>query len=635
MAEHEANYGMADFRYLYQELGKENNKDGMLPLHVACISDHGFHGDTKNDIIKTLVLRLDDVDVNEPCGRNTICHMLAKRPGEASALDWLLTKHGLEVNPGQPTERLRYRTKEQKRRAMNVHLDSAAGDDGNTPLHIACFKGRFEAMKVLLKHGAKVDVCNLDGKTPNVPKERKIEIQYVEPKGKKSSAGHWLHRGRVWKEAEIYVPERDAKGRIKLSEEEERAKEKAQKQKMKELKKKNEIPKGQVEFPKESIDDVIKYMDPNGDGEVEMEELDMAIRLFNRKKAVAKLEKEARVVMIKLKERIVDLGMSMTEVFELMDKSGDGIISGQELMDGIHVISSGKVEQDKSFDEKFADFLHVSHEEAHEILALVRTGDADALQKLADYKAEMDEERSIKGLSKREITMVRDYMDQEKDNKIELKELLEAFKRADQSPEELAREEVVGFVLGSLEAYMKGRNMKLMQLFEEMDADGSGSLSIEELRDALERMCAPTVHKNKAQMIREKKAQLARKKAQRENDERKARAEAQKKLKEKLDKVKAEAAAAKKAKSPFARAQTASPHSMRRLKPVAKQIVRCGICGGDQDSKGCQMYHQMVEFSISIDNPWMPPATALGPFNRSNAKKWMDPAKSQRIGSPF
>ena len=92
-----------------------------------------------------------------------------------------------------------------------------------------------------------------------------------------------------------------------------------------------------------------------------MEELDMAIRLFNRKKAVEKLEKEARVVMIKLKERIEDLGMTMTEVFEEMDTSGDGVLSGQELMEGLSTISSGKKERaDTTFDEKFAAFLQAT-----------------------------------------------------------------------------------------------------------------------------------------------------------------------------------------------------------------------------------------------------------------------------------
>jgi len=39
--------------------------------------------------------------------------------------------------------------------------------------------------------------------------------------------------------------------------------------------------------------------------------------------------------------------------------------------------------------------------------------------------------------------------------------------------------QVVAYVLNNLELYMKKRNMKLIQLFEEMDADGSGSLSVE------------------------------------------------------------------------------------------------------------------------------------------------------------
>jgi len=54
-------------------------------------------------------------------------------------------------------------------------------------------------------------------------------------------------------------------------------------------------------------------------------------------------------------------------------------------------------------------------------------------------------------------------------------------------------------------------------------------------------MCAPTVQKNKAQEIREKKAALARKKTEREKEERQKRAVAKKEQMDILDRRKREA----------------------------------------------------------------------------------------------
>merc|ERR1719446_36334 len=167
-----------------------------------------------------------------------------------------------------------------------------------------------------------------------------------------------------------------------------------------------------------------------------------------------------------------------------------------------------------------------------------RGGSPEDLAKLNAFRLKTEEESQEVGLTKKEILMVRDYMDQEKDNKIMLEELVDAFDRALQSAEIMKREEQVALVLGNLEDFMKGRNMRLMDLFLEMDADGSGSLSRQELRDALQRMCAPAVHKNRATELREKKAALARKKAAREDEERRLRQEAQKRMQDKLKRVK-------------------------------------------------------------------------------------------------
>jgi len=632
----------------YTKLGTQRNKDDMMPLHVACISDRAGTGEAKDELIRRLVAMFPQ-DVNVKCGANTICHLLAKKPGSATVMEWLITHHDLDVNPGQPF--LRYKTKDERARHLNVHLGLDAGDRGNSPLHVACFHGRHEAAQLLLRHGANTDVCNLDGMVPNIPRDPTRPPRHMAPKDL-VKGGHWTTRGRQWQETKIEVLERDAKGRIKakMSDEEHAAKEKLMKEKLKKLKERK-MPKGQVEFPKESIDEVIKYMDPNGDGDIELKEMDLAVRMFNRKRAVAKLEKEARVVMRKLRARIEARKMTLQEAFTVIDKSGDGVISGQELIDGLHVVTMPQANSG-SFDERLAQDLGISMDEAQDIVDKARAGDMECVEILANFRTKINDESKERGLSKKEILMVRDYMDQEKDNRIALEELEAAFARSDQSEEEEKREEVVAFVLTNLETYMKKKNMKLIQLFEEMDADNSGSLSVEELREALERMCAPSVQKNRAQELREKKSALERVQKERKEAEKKAREDATKALKERLTKVKAAKSATQKLYGPASRpgtstgldfaqtqggpsdtpirAATATPSG--RLKPLrklpTKPIVLCAICGGDKHSTGCQMYHQMVELTISLDSPWMPSPKAIGPFHRKD--KWMDAVKPRR-----
>jgi len=199
ICDHEVAHGKHPLSY--RDLATTANKSGMTPLHVACVSTHGTIGPVKDAIIKMLVTRHPQ-DVNVPCGRKTAAHFLSQKPGEASVLEWLIENHGLDVNPGQPA--MRHKSKDHAARQLMVHLDSAAGEAGNTPLHLACFHGRMEAMQVLLKHGANTDVCNLKGEVPRLPRRNPPPMLYLEPKDV-SGKGHWRLRGRHWKEGVIIL----------------------------------------------------------------------------------------------------------------------------------------------------------------------------------------------------------------------------------------------------------------------------------------------------------------------------------------------------------------------------------------------------------------------------------------------
>ena len=133
-------------------------------------------------------------------------------------------------------------------------------------------------------------------------------------------------------------------------------------------------------------------MDPNGDGDIEMRELDMAIRMFNRKRAVEKMEGEARRVMRKLMERIEARGMTIQDAFSVMDRSGDGIISGPELMDGLQEICSAQDLNLEPFESRLAKHLslergtEVSLEEAGDIVMKARKGDEHCVEVLTEFQ---------------------------------------------------------------------------------------------------------------------------------------------------------------------------------------------------------------------------------------------------------
>jgi len=607
---------------------------------MACtipILNPGEPHSAKEDICRYM-LKTFPQDVNVTLGKQTVCHMLAIKPGSASTLQWLIEEQELDVNPGQAF--LRYNDADEMNRHLSVRLSENAGEEGNSPLHLACFHGRTEAMRVLLEAGANTDVLNMAGLAPPIIREEGKGRVHLLPT-EVSQFGPWTHRSRQWMTRTIQVDQvmYDSKGRVKrkMKDAEQAAADKEMKKKIKQLKDKK-MPKGDVQFPRDGIDAVIKYMDPQGDGEIELEDMGAVVRAFNRRRAVAKLEKPAREVIRQIYECMNLKKMSIEDVFAIIDKSGDGCVSGVELVEGLNDVITTQKFDPKNFEADFGKELGITQEQVTDIMEQARTGNREYIKMLGDFRTKLEAKSSIKALSKKEIYMVRDYMDTEKDDRISVQELKKAFERAVQSPEHDRQEEQVGIVLGSLEAYMKKRRMRLMQLFEEMDTDNSGTLSVDELRAVLERMCAPTVKGNAVSELREKKAALEKASKERKEEEMRQRKAAADELTERLNKVNLARSigqrmlneASGRGTSVLPRPNTSlgftpggvkprdSQHLDRSMtpmyesmtmtpqrqvltpirKPIKKIVVKCGICGGDKNSSGCQMYHTVANFNM-------------------------------------
>ena len=127
------------------------------------------------------------------------------------------------------------------------------------------------------------------------------------------------------------------------------------------------------------------------------------------------------------------------------------------------------------------------------------------------------------------------YMDPDGDGDLSVDELEDSMTRAAQTPRALAVERQAGAVIARLEDEMNRRNMRIRDLFAQVDADHSGVISPDELRDGLDKMCGPSAFER----AKAKKAQELLRAQQKEERERLVR---EAKLAKRLEAAKASGA---------------------------------------------------------------------------------------------
>ena len=94
-------------------------------------------------------------------------------------------------------------------------------------------------------------------------------------------------------------------------------------------------------FTAKEINNVVRFMDDNGDGCIAFEELERAFRTSRRTKAASKLKARGKRVLMRIKMLIKDMEISVEEWFDMMDSAGsaegNGEISSMELRKGLKV----------------------------------------------------------------------------------------------------------------------------------------------------------------------------------------------------------------------------------------------------------------------------------------------------------
>jgi len=186
----------------------------------------------------------------------------------------------------------------------------------------------------------------------------------------------------------------------------------------------------QVKAVPEEVARLVSWVDTDGDGEIDVVEFEAAIRRFRRltnAKAVAK-EREGRDIMLKLAAKMGEQRLTARQFFDEMDESGDGLVAGYELRRGL----VGK-----------------------------------------------------QLVGKLEATQVCHYMDPNADDAIEFHELQLALNRASQPDRSAEAEAQVGTVFRQLEKEMTRKQLRIIDLLKQLDADGDGSISASELEQGL------------------------------------------------------------------------------------------------------------------------------------------------------
>merc|ERR1719324_1968935 len=121
------------------------------------------------------------------------------------------------------------------------------------------------------------------------------------------------------------------------------------------------------------------------------------------------------------------------------------------------------------------------------MMHMAGSGDEEAKAKLDEFRDKINQSQKVTVLTPKEIDTIKHYMDPNGDGSIDIHELEAAFKRANTSAMQDSLEVEVIPIINTLEQYMNRRAMRLVDLFAEFDADNSGSVSREELREGLKR----------------------------------------------------------------------------------------------------------------------------------------------------
>ncbi|GMH68941.1 hypothetical protein TrRE_jg1105, partial [Triparma retinervis] len=201
-------------------------------------------------------------------------------------------------------------------------------------------------------------------------------------------------------------------------------------------------------FTDDEIKKLVKYLDPSGDGEINLGELEGAFRKARRARAEKGLVQKGKKLLAKLKKILDKKSWTVQQWFSKMDSSGaaksDGTVTSRELRLGLKKLKQGK---GKNATEIFSE---------PDVMKLVR------------------------------------FMDPSGEGDISIDEAVAAFDKLGKVSEDEIMEQEIGTTMMRLENFMKEKGQRLMDFFSAMDKSGDGDIDVGELTAGLKALSEPS-----------------------------------------------------------------------------------------------------------------------------------------------
>eukprot|EP00520_Triparma_pacifica_P008638 CAMPEP_0118638156 /NCGR_PEP_ID=MMETSP0785-20121206/3529_1 /TAXON_ID=91992 /ORGANISM="Bolidomonas pacifica, Strain CCMP 1866" /LENGTH=2054 /DNA_ID=CAMNT_0006529377 /DNA_START=28 /DNA_END=6189 /DNA_ORIENTATION=+ len=192
--------------------------------------------------------------------------------------------------------------------------------------------------------------------------------------------------------------------------------------------------KGKKElFSEPDIMKLVRFMDPSGEGDISIEEAVIAFDKLGKVSEDELMEQEIGHTMMRLENFMKEKGQRLMDFFSAMDESGDGNIDTEELTAGLKSLS----------------------EPSGAVKALIKRRDEALEQQEMDRIARKEEQAALN---------------------IQI---------------EKAKSSGAADVLIMLENCMKDKGLRMTDLFREIDKDGSGEITADELRYGMKLMSEP------------------------------------------------------------------------------------------------------------------------------------------------
>jgi len=273
-----------------------------------------------------------------------------------------------------------------------------------------------------------------------------------------------------------------------------------------------------MKFSETDLVNLMRYVDPNGDGDISYDELENAVARIYFESNEEKKRNEIFEILKKIDDVTKANGMMIMSVFFKMDKDGSGEVDKNEFINGVMELKKpdfGKKRgyREPTFDDRNAADEAIkkrdadSHERQHrELVELEMSGAGPVLRKITSWTKE-------RGLT---VKALIEILDSNKDGEVTTEEMVNGMKtfmepstrvkaakkrkamaeakkiaddrekalEAHRLQQQIRHAEACGAItaIGSLEAFMRKNCMRCHDLFDEIDQDGDGTVDGTELR---------------------------------------------------------------------------------------------------------------------------------------------------------